>query len=152
MKYEVVELEEKIAVGTAARTNNTSSDVTAVIGGVWNQFFKEWIYESIPGKVNAKALGIYTDYSGDEKGDYTVMAACETAEEPDGGSYAVCRIPAGRYARFIIHGDMVQAVGQAWQEIWQMDLPRTFQCDFEEYQDDSMDHAEIHIYVGIKRA
>jgi len=45
---------------------------------------------------------------------------------------------------------MVQAVAMAWQEIWQMDLPRTFQCDFEEYQDDSMDNAEIHIYVGLK--
>ncbi len=31
-----------------------------------------------------------------------------------------------------------------------MNLPRTFQCDFEEYQDDRMDDAEIHIYVGLK--
>lgn len=60
-----------------------------------------------------------------------------------------CRIPAGRYAKFVIHGDMVQAVAAAWQEIWQINLPRTFQCDFEEYQDDSMKHAEIHIYVGL---
>ena len=100
-----------------------------------------------PVVVDFSGFAQYDDGSGQEEAD-----AEETAEEPDGGSYAVCRIPAGRYARFIIHGDMVQAVGQAWQEIWQMDLPRTFQCDFEEYQDDSMDHAEIHIYVGIKRA
>ena len=44
----------------------------------------------------------------------------------------------------------MQAVAAAWQEIWQMDLPRTFQCDFEEYQDDRMEDAEIHIYVGLK--
>ena len=31
-----------------------------------------------------------------------------------------------------------------------MDLPRAFVCDFEEYQDDSMENAEIHIYVGLK--
>ena len=36
------------------------------------------------------------------------------------------------------------------KEIWQMDLPRTFRCDFEEYQNDCMDQAEIHIYVGLK--
>jgi hypothetical protein len=31
-----------------------------------------------------------------------------------------------------------------------MDLPRSFRCDYEEYQDDSMDgNAEIHIYVGL---
>ncbi|MDE6365866.1 MAG: GyrI-like domain-containing protein [Lachnospiraceae bacterium] len=59
-------------------------------------------------------------------------------------------MPAGRYAKFVVHGDMVQAVAAAWQEIWKLDLPRTFQCDFEEYQNDSMDQAEIHIYIGLK--
>ena len=53
---------------------------------------------------------------------------------------------------FRSHGDMVQAVAAAWQEIWQMDLPRAFECDFEEYQNDSMDNAEIHIYVGLVEA
>jgi predicted transcriptional regulator YdeE len=44
---------------------------------------------------------------------------------------------------------MVQAVAAAWQEIWRLDLPRTFQCDFEEYQDDNMENAEIHLYIGL---
>ena len=79
-----------------------------------------------------------------------MMVACETTKEPSvADGYSVLRIPAGRYAKFVIHGDMVQAVGAAWQEIWQMDLPRTFQCDFEEYQDERMEDAEIHIYVGL---
>lgn len=150
MKYEIVTLQEKIAVGVSARTNNLSPDMGAVIGGLWNRFYNEGIYASIPEKTNMKALGIYTDYEGDEKNDYTTIVACETAKEPKEGEYTVCRIPAGRYAKFTIHGDMVQAVASAWQEIWQMNLPRTFKCDFEEYQDDSMDNAEIHIYVGLK--
>lgn len=150
MKYEIVTLKEKIAVGISARTNNTSPDMGAVIGGLWNRFYNEGIYASLPDKVNGKALGIYTDYAGDEKADYTTVVACETSKEPQGEEYTVCRIPAGRYAKFIIHGDMVQAVAESWQKIWQMELPRSFQCDFEEYQNDSMDHAEIHIYVGLK--
>ncbi len=150
MKYEIVTLQEKIAVGVSARTNNLSPDMGAVIGGLWNRFYNEGIYASIPEKTNMKALGIYTDYEGDEKADYTTIVACEAAKEPQEGEYTVCRIPAGRYAKFVIHGDMVQAVAAAWQEIWQMNLPRTFKCDFEEYQDDSMDNAEIHIYVGLK--
>lgn len=150
MDYEIVTLKEKIAVGVSARTNNTSPDMGAVIGGLWNRFFNEGIYASIPDKVNEKALGIYTEYAGDEKSDYTTVVACETSSEPKDDTYAVCRIPAGKYAKFVIHGDMVQAVAAAWQEIWQMKLERTFQCDFEEYQDDSMEHAEIHIYVGLK--
>lgn len=153
MKYEIVTLEEKIAVGISARTNNLSPDMGAVIGGLWNRFYNEGIYASIPKKTNEKALGIYTDFTADEKADYTTVVACETSEEPPQemrGQYTVCRIPAGRYARFIVHGDMVQAVAAAWQEIWQMDLPRAFRCDFEEYQNDCMDQAEIHIYVGLE--
>lgn len=152
MEYEIVTLKEKIAVGISARTNNLSPDMGAVIGGLWNRFYNEGIYASIPEKTNAKALGIYTDFAGDEKEDYTILVGCETSAEPqeeESDRYTVCRIPAGRYAKFIVHGDMVQAVASAWQEIWQMDLPRTFQCDYEEYQNDSMDHAEIHIYVGL---
>ncbi|MCI8853211.1 MAG: AraC family transcriptional regulator [Lachnospiraceae bacterium] len=182
MKYEIVTLEEKIAVGVEARTSNLSPEAGSVIGGLWKRFYEEGVYASIPKKENAKALGIYTEYArggvsqGEgqafdgkaETAEYTVVVACETKtdetgvgtdDKPQTGEagkefrkrgYAVCRIPAGRYARFVIHGDMVQAVAAAWQEIWQMDLPRAFQCDFEEYQNDSMDQAEIHIYVGLK--
>lgn len=124
--------------------------MSAVIGGLWNRFYNEGIYDSIPKKSNAKALGIYTDYAGDEKADYTAFVACEAAEMPAGNEFAVCRIPAGRYAKFVVHGNMVQAVAAAWQAIWQMDLTRAFRCDFEEYQNNDMgDHAEIHIYVGL---
>ena len=49
--------------------------------------------------------------------DYTVVAACEAAEELSGEADKVCRIPAGRYAKFVVHGDMVQAVAKAWQEV-----------------------------------
>lgn len=152
MEYEIVTLEEKIAVGISARTNNASPDMGTVIGGLWNRFYHEDIYASIPEKTSGKALGIYTDYAADEKADYTVIVACETAKVPaKEKEYTVCRIPAGRYAKFVVHGDMVQAVAQAWTEIWQMNLPRTFQCDFEEYQNDDMgSSAEIHIYIGLK--
>ena len=73
MNYEIVTLKEKIAVGISARTNNTSPDAGVVIGGLWNRFYNEGVYESIPGKEGGKALGIYTDYAGDEKADYTVV-------------------------------------------------------------------------------
>ena len=153
MKYEIVTLNEKIVVGISARTNNLSPDMSATIGGLWKRFYNEGVYASIPEKSNNKALGIYMDFEGDEKSDYTAMVACETLTEPKGtesAEYTVRRIPAGRYAKFVVQGDMIAAVAAAWQEIWQMDLPRTYLYDFEEYQDDRMDQAEIHIYVGLK--
>lgn len=151
MNYEIVTLEEKIVAGIAARTNNMSPDMGQVIGGLWDRFFNENVYEGIPHKVNKKALGIYTDYAADDKGDYTIMTACEISEAPKGmKDFTVRKIPAGEYAKFVIKGDMEEAVSNCWQAIWEMDLPRTFLYDFEEYQNDDMEEAEIHIYVGLK--
>ena len=39
MEYEIITLEEKIAVGLSARTNNQSPDMGQVIGGLWNRFY-----------------------------------------------------------------------------------------------------------------
>ena len=85
MDYEIVTLEEKIAVGIAARTNNASPEMGAVIGGLWNRFYSEGIYAAVPDKKNQKALGIYTEYEGDEKSEYTVITACETNSVPQTG-------------------------------------------------------------------
>ncbi|WP_419025294.1 GyrI-like domain-containing protein [Emergencia sp.] len=153
MNYEIVNLEEKRVVGLAARTNNQSPEMGAVIGGLWEKFYGEGIYAQIENKTSDKALGIYTDYAGGAMDDYTIMVACEAAESKTMPKDTIVKtIPAGRYAKFVVKGDMHTAVANCWMEIWSMDLPRTFVSDFEEYQDDCMDgDAEIHIYVGLKK-
>lgn len=151
MTYEIVELEEKIVVGLEARTNNSDESMGMVIGGLWQRFYGAGVYEGIKDKTNGKSLGIYTEYEGDEKSDYTFLVACEVnqAEEIPEGT-VVKAIPAGRYARFIVKGHVQKAVMEFWQELWKMDLPRAFGSDFEEYQDGDMENAEIHIYIGLK--
>lgn len=49
----------------------------------------------------------------------------------------------------MVKGDMQKAVAEAWQEIWKMDLKRSYGYDFEEYQNDDMENAEIHIYISL---
>lgn len=153
MEYEVVTLGERTAIGLQARTNNGSPDMQSVIGGLWNRFYTEGIYEAIAGKTNGKALGVYMDYDGKEDGDYTIFVSSElnngeTATAPEG---AVIRtLPAGRYAKFIVKGDLHQAVGEFWSELWKMELPRAYVCDFEEYQNSDMEQSEIHMYIGLK--
>lgn len=151
MNYEIVNLEEKKVMGLTARTNNGSPEMGAVIGGLWSRFYQEGIYEAIPNKENAKALGIYSDYAGGAMDDYNITVACEVTEggqQPEGT--VIKTIPAGRYAKFIVKGDMRTAVAEFWTKLWSMDLPRTFVCDFEEYQDDCMEETEIHVYIGLK--
>lgn len=151
MEYVIVELEEKTTVGFSARTNNLAEDCTSVIGGLWQKFYSAGGYKAIADKVNGKALGIYSDYASDAAGDYTVSAACEVSADatvPEGMTRTI--IPAGKYAKFIVKGNMHEAVGKFWQELWEMDLERSYGSDFEEYQNSDMENAEIHMYIGIK--
>ena len=148
MKYDIITLNERRIIGFTARTNNNSPDMSTVIGGVWQKFFTLG-YNAIPDKVNGKTLGIYTDYDSDENGDYTFMAACEAnGNAPDG--FEVRMIPAGRYAKFVVCGNMFSAVAEFWQMLWNMKLDRTYICDFEEYQNADPENCEIHIYIGIR--
>lgn len=151
MEFEIVNLEEKVAIGISARTNNQAPDMGQVIGGLWGRFYGEEIHASIQGKVNEKALGIYSGYAEDETGDYDITVACETDgkhENPEGT--VALTIPKGKYAKFIVKGNMHTAVAEFWQALWQMELDRTFICDYEEYQNADMEQAEIHMYIGVK--
>lgn len=151
MEYEIVTLEKKTVVGLTARTNNTSPDMGAVIGGLWQKFYVDKVYDSICNKRDGKALGIYTDYAGDEKDDYTIMTGCEVSKaEEIPPEAAVKHIPAGKYARFVVKGELHKSVGAFWQKLWQMELDRAFTADFEEYQNSDPEHTEIHIYISLK--
>ncbi|MBE7718767.1 MAG: AraC family transcriptional regulator [Lacrimispora celerecrescens] len=151
MDFEKVFLKEKKAVGLMARTNNGSPDMGNVIGGLWESFYGRGFYSAIKNKSNDKALGIYTDYDGAEMDDYSVITACEVDAADDIPKGTVARtIPDGTYAKFVVRGNMVKAVAEFWQELWTLDLPRAFVCDFEEYQNGDMEDGVIHIYIGLK--
>lgn len=151
MKYEIVELKEKIVAGVSARTSNAAPDMQQVIGGLWKSFYEDGIYAKLPNKVSEKAIGMYSDYEEGVMGNYDATVCCEVSGTdglPEG--VTVKTVPAGRYAKFVVVGDMVEAVGQFWQEVWNMPLDRSFACDFEEYQDDCMENATIHMYLSLK--
>ncbi len=150
MDYEIVNLEKKTVVGIQARTSNLSPDMGAVIGGLWQKFFGEGLFFAIPEKKNAKSIGLYSNYS-DSAEEYDVTVCCEAENSgkiPDGLTAA--EIPAGKYAKFVVQGNMVTAVHDFWTELHKMDLPRAYTADFEEYQNADENNAIIHIYISLK--
>lgn len=152
MKYEIVELEEKVVAGIKIKTTNQNGKAMQDIGTTWQKLFAEGIYERLPNKVNGKTIGLYTEYEGDFTKPYVFIAGAEVSQEFVGDEkVAIKIIPNGKYAKFVIIGDVKNSVGQAWQEIWNMDLKRKYTCDFEEYQNNSedMQKQEIHIYIAI---
>ncbi len=152
MKYEIVELEEKVITGIRIKTTNQDGKAMQDIGNTWQKLFANGIYEKIPNKVNGKTIGLYTEYEGDYTKPYTFIAGAEVSKKVQiGEEIKSIIIPKGKYAKFVITGDVQNSVGQAWQEIWNMDLKRKYTCDFEEYQNNSedMQKQEIHIYIAL---
>ena len=143
MNYEIVELKEKTIVGFTARTSNEDPQMGAIIGGLWKQLYTPENTEKIQNRVNAYAIGLYSDY---DKEGYQVTAGFEVSDAENGNGFAVKTIPAGRYAKFSVHGDMIEAVTNSWKEIWETPLDRTFTGDFEEY----LSQEDIDIYIAIK--
>ena len=143
MNYEIVELKEKTIVGFAARTSNEDPQMGDIIGGLWKQLYTPENTEKIQNRVNAYAIGLYSDY---DKEGYQVTAGFEVSDAESGNGFTVKTIPAGRYAKFSVHGDMIEAVANSWKEIWETPLDRTFTGDFEEY----LSQEDIEIYIAIK--
>lgn len=59
-------------------------------------------------------------------------------------------IPSGKYAKFVVKGNATQEIPNFWKNLWKMDLPRKFDCDFEEYQNLDMLNTKVYIYISIK--
>lgn len=153
MKYEIVELEEKVVTGIKIKTTNQDGKAMQDIGMTWQKLFANGIYEKIPNKVNGKTVGLYTEYEGNYTKPYTFIAGAEVSKEVQNNrELESAIIPKGKYAKFVIRGDVQNSVGQAWQEIWNMDLKRKYTCDFEEYQNNSedMQKQEIYIYIALE--
>lgn len=146
MDYEIVHLEQKIVVGVSAVTSTSDPNMGAVIAGLWQKLYVDNVHQTIKNKINEYAIGLYSDYEGDS---YCVTAGNEVSHA-ENDELSVKIIPAGKYAKFSVHGHMERAVVSAWEEIWKMDLERSFTGDFEEYLNSDYDNADIDIYIALK--
>ncbi len=146
MKYEIVNLEEKIVVGVSAITGNDDPNMGRTIGDLWEKLYQGGINETIKNKVNEYAIGLYSDY---EDNKYLVTAGNEVCKAENEG-LTIKKIPAGKYAKFSIEGHMEKAVTEAWNKIWQMDLDRSYKADFEEYLNSDFNNAKVDIYISLR--
>ena len=152
MDYEIVTLDEKFVAGVQTVTNNSAADMQSKIGGLWQKLYSG-IAQSMKNRTNRKAIGVYGDYQ--QNGDYTVLAGCEIKSDgiidAEKSALSVKKISGGKYAKFVVKGDVQKAVGNAWGEIWKTPLERIFTGDFEEYQEDTESGSgTIIIYIAVR--
>ena len=80
MKYEIVELEEKVVAGIKIKTTNKEGKAVHDIGITWQKLFANEIYKEIQNKVNNKTIGLYTEYEGDYTKPYIFLAGAEVSQ------------------------------------------------------------------------
>ena len=147
MNYEIVNLEEKVLVGIKERCSNFDEKLSEKIGKLWKDFYEKGIYSEITGKVNGKAIGLYTNYS-DNKMEYDTYVVCEVEETNK--NYEKIVLEKGKYVKFVVNGNM-EDIQKFWVEVWNdKSLPRTYKFDFEEYQNDDMENMEVYVYLSIE--
>ncbi|GGC85094.1 GyrI-like domain-containing protein [Enterococcus wangshanyuanii] len=125
-------LKEKTIAGKMIRTNN--QQIEDIID-LWNMVH----LMNLTGELYA----VYTNYESNFKGDYDLLVGSEQAE----CSQKVI-INSGEYVAIKVDGQSPEAVGQAWQQIWQdeeLEKRRTYQTDVEHYQKDGT----IMIYLSV---
>ena len=157
----IVHQEEFWLVGIDARTSGEremSGD--GVIPGLWQKFYQEHILEKIPSKADQSVYAVYTDYSRDRMGEYTVVIGAKVKDKTDAPPGMVLkRIPPGKYAVLTSEkGPAATVIPAAWQRVWaledkdQLGGKRAYKVDYELYSSATMDpqNTQAELYVGLK--
>ncbi|MEE1943820.1 effector binding domain-containing protein [Pedobacter sp. KR3-3] len=141
-------------IGISIRTTNENGQSAQDIPALWHRFLSENIAGQITNKVSQDIYCLYTDYEKDHTRPYTTLLGYQVSN--------LDYIPAGlvgknideaNYAKYVAKGNLHEGtVFNAWTEIWNSDLPRAFQTDFEIYGEKAQNpqDAEVDIFIGLR--
>jgi predicted transcriptional regulator YdeE len=160
MQPEIVQLGGFEVIGIAVRTNNAAEAGPAgAIPLLWQRFTTGNALAALPGKLDPGIYAVYTDYTSDANGEYTLVLGAKVkpgTRPPDG--MVTKTVPAGRYAVFTSErGAVAKVVVETWLRIWgHYQSPgngqRAYRADFELYDQRAADpnSAQVDIYIGVK--
>lgn len=141
-------------IGMAVRTTNENGQSAQDIPALWNRFMSEGIMDQIPNQIDNTLYCIYTDYEKDHTKPYTTILGCKVSN--------LDQIPNGlvgktfeeeTYIKRVAKGNLMQSiVYEEWTKIWNTDLDRAFNADFEVYDKRAQnpENAEVDIYISVK--
>lgn len=156
-----VHKDEFNVVGIEARTSGereTSGE--GIIGDLWQKFYQDRVLEKIPNKADQNIYVLYTNYSHDRMGEYTVIIGAKVKDKtqvPDG--MVAKMVPAGQYAVLSSErGPAASVIPTAWQKVWALEDKdelggkRAYKVDFEVYDSSNTDpnKTQADLFVGIK--
>lgn len=149
-----VNLSSMKIIGITVRTSNAAGASGTDIPTLWNRFISEGVLSKIPNRINDTIYCVYTDYEGNHTQPYTTLLGCQVTELdiiPE--DMTGIEIPMGNYEQVTVTGNLMNGiVFEAWMDIWQRPLNRTYIADFEVYDEKAADmsNAEVTIFVGVQ--
>lgn len=141
-------------VGISIRTSNQNQKAAQDIPALWQRFMSENVAGLIPNKVGETVYCAYTEYEGDHNMPYTTLIGCqvENLDQIPAGMKGI-QVPKGDYQHFAPKGRLSDGIIiNQWFKIWETDLDRTYQTDFEVYGEKASDPnaAEVDIFIGVQ--
>ncbi len=146
-----------IVVGITLRTTNKEAFETGTIQKLWQQFFTQQIFDTIPNKINNDIIALYYDFESDKDGQYTLLLGTKVS--------SIDLIPTGLSAQHVPaenrkiftseQGPIIDVVIKLWQNIWNLEdqkkLHRAYQFDYELYDQRSHnpEQAQVAIHIGL---
>lgn len=150
----LVEIKTIKLVGLSLQTKTSNDHGQSAIDckALWELFVNNKYAERINSKTSEDIIGVYYDYEADSSKPFSYFVGCSVHDDeqiPGGCSTLV--IPAGKYLKINAKGKMPDCVVNAWKKIWTMDIRRSYQIDFEVYDERSRDwnDAEVDLYLSV---
>ncbi len=146
-----IEAFKLIGLKLNGKTTNENGQSGVDCGNLWQQFERDNFADRIPGKLSDEVYAVYFDYDGDHTQPFSYFIGCKVkihAEAPQGMSSLI--VPAGNFSKVIAKGTMPDCVADSWKNIWDSETDRTYEYDFEVYDQRSKDwnNAEVDIFVS----
>jgi len=104
------------------------------INALWEQFFSQSIGQDVPNRVDEVIYAVYSDYEGDHEDPYRLTIGYKVEGSLSYKSHLHhVRVREADYALMGAAGEQPKALIETWTAVWQSDLDRRFETDFEVY-------------------
>ncbi len=138
-----------VGVTTIIKDRETASDQ---INALWQSFFENSTGQDVENRIDDVIYAVYSDYEGDHEQPYrfTIGYKIDGAPALKGDLHHV-RVQSADYALMSAAGEQPKALVETWTAIWQSDLDRRFETDFEVYGQRFFEEGvhEVLVSVGV---
>jgi len=143
-----------VGINTVTTNVNESNPETAVIPGLWQQYFSENIENQITDKISdSPIIGLYYDYESTNERRYSLLVGNEVSRiEHMAAGLIGAEVPESDYLVFSDQGEMPAVIYSLWEFIRQYFsenkvYKRKYSYDFECYNLENTSKLSIYISV-----